>query len=176
MTQGKSPLWVKHPDIPWGSIGWRMGWGEAYWGEWRNFFLALNEKDRHRYRESWPEPESWRGLYAFIESGEPPPWAIEHKRKLTGPYPAPSTDESSISEHYRVVWLVRHHMRKLGVYEVPARFPSPYLGQAPDEDNVTFYSEPNGAWWRLSMPKNGGLILNRLTQANAPETLLFCKL
>lgn len=66
-------------------------------------------------------------------------------------------------------------MSKLGVYEVPARFPSPYLGQAPDEDDVTFYSEPNGAWWRLSMPKSGGLILNRLTQANAPGILLFCK-
>ena len=72
MTVAMSPLWVKHPDIPWSSVGWRMGWGEAYWGQWRIFFLALKEQERQRYRETWPEPESWRGLYAFIESGEPP--------------------------------------------------------------------------------------------------------
>jgi len=175
MTVAMSPLWVKHPDIPWGSVGWRMGWGEAYWDQWRFFFLAPKEEERQRYRETWPEPESWWGLYAFIESGELPPWAVEHRKKLAGPYPLPSTGESSICEHYRVVWLVKRQMSKLGVYEVPARFPSPHLGQALDEDDVAFYAEPNSAWWRLSMPKSGGLILDRLTQPNAPHTLLFRK-
>jgi len=66
-------------------------------------------------------------------------------------------------------------MNKLGAYEVPERFPSPNLGQALDESDVTFYAEPNGAWWRLSMPKGGGLILSRLTQPDAPDTLLFRK-
>lgn len=73
MTVAMSPLWVEHPDIPWGSVGWRMGWGEAYWDQWRVFFLALKDEERQRYRETWPEPESWQGLYAFIESGEPHP-------------------------------------------------------------------------------------------------------
>jgi hypothetical protein len=57
-----------------------MGWGEAYWDQWRVFFLALKDEERQRYRETWPEPESWQGLYAFIESGEPPPWVIEREK------------------------------------------------------------------------------------------------
>jgi len=152
-----------------------MGWGEAYWDQWRVFFLALKDEERQRYRETWPEPESWQGLYAFIESGEPPLWVIEREKKLAGPYPLPSTDEFSICDYYRVVWLVRKHMSRLDVYEVPARFPSPYLGQAPDEGDVSFYAEPNVAWWRLSMRKSGRLILNRMTQAHDPDTLLFPK-
>ena len=119
MPVAMSPPWVKHPDIPWGSVGWRMGWGEAYGGQWKIFFLALEEKDRQRYQDTWQEAESWQGLYAFIESGEPPPWAVEQRRKLAGPYPLPHPDESSICEYYRVVWLVRHHMSKLGLSQSP---------------------------------------------------------
>jgi len=175
MTTAMPPLWAKFPDIPWGSIGWRMGWGEEYWGEWQSFFLDLDEGARASYRKDWPEPEGWTGLYAFIESGATPPWAAEHRRKLAGPYPLPSADETSITEYYRVVWLVRRQMNQLGTYEVPARFPSSYLGQAPDEDHVAFYSEPDGAWWRLSGLKSGGWVLNRLTHASNPSRLLYRK-
>ncbi|SHJ13046.1 hypothetical protein SAMN02745163_01377 [Clostridium cavendishii DSM 21758] len=26
----RAPLWLKYPNIPQGSIGWRMGYGEEY--------------------------------------------------------------------------------------------------------------------------------------------------
>jgi hypothetical protein len=172
MTTGLPPLWGKHPDLPWGCLGWRMGWGEVYWEDWRSFFLALGEEDRRRYREVWPEPEPWQGLYAFIETGEPPPWVVEHKRKLAGPYPLPSTDESRISEHYRVVWLIRQHLIELSNQEVHARVSESVLKQARGEDHLAFYAEPNGSWWRFSTLKAGGWLLQRLAvphESHAPS-------
>lgn len=166
MTTGLPPLWVKHPDLPWRSSGWRMGWGEVYWEDWRSFFLALGEEDRRRYREVWPEPEPWQGLYAFIETGEPPPWVVEHKRKLAGPYPLPSTDEAHISEYYRVVWLIRQRLIELSSQEVHARVSESVLRQARGEDHLAFYAEPNGSWWRLSTLKAGGWLLQRLAASH----------
>lgn len=167
------PLWVEFPHIPWGSIGWRMGWGEDYWVKWSAFFLALDSQDRDRYRNAWPEPEPWSGLYAFIETGLMPEGAEEHRRKLAGPHSVPDADEMTISDYYRTVWLIRRYMTPLGLHDVPARFPTPDLGKAPDEEHVNFYSEPNGAWWRLSCLKVGGMLLHRLTRAAEPDRLLF---
>jgi ribA/ribD-fused uncharacterized protein len=57
------PPWEKQPDIPLGSIGWRMGFGEAYLDEWYAFFGGLTPAGRRRYREIYPVPDSWLGFY-----------------------------------------------------------------------------------------------------------------
>lgn len=63
------PPWLVFPDIPWGSIGWRMGDGEEYWTVWMEGFCRLAEPARDAYKLRWPEPdEDWTGFYGFVET------------------------------------------------------------------------------------------------------------
>lgn len=56
------PPWVKHPDIPRRSIGWRMGGGESYMWMWHRWWERLDENGRAAYREHWipQSPPEWR--------------------------------------------------------------------------------------------------------------------
>jgi hypothetical protein len=63
------PPWAKHPEIPWGSIGWRMGYGESWmmrWGEW------LEQQPRERgwraayLRRHLPAPRTWARVVAGV--------------------------------------------------------------------------------------------------------------
>lgn len=57
------PPWAKHPEIPAGSIGWRMGYGESYsiaWGR----FLSQRPSDR-----------AWRAAYLRRHPLAPRSWA-----------------------------------------------------------------------------------------------------
>jgi hypothetical protein len=63
------PPWAKHPEIPLGSIGWRMGYGESWmmrWGEW------LEQQPRDRgwrvayLRRHPPAPRSWAHTVAGV--------------------------------------------------------------------------------------------------------------
>ena len=69
--QHLTPVWVTFPDIPWRSIGWRMGYGEEYWYLWKAWYTALPAQARTKYQETWPEPDAWRGFYAGIETEIP---------------------------------------------------------------------------------------------------------
>ena len=55
------PPWIKHPEIPRRSMGWRMGTGEWYLETWRRWWQRLDEAARTAYRERWkPEaPAAW---------------------------------------------------------------------------------------------------------------------
>jgi hypothetical protein len=53
-------------------------------------------------------------------------------------------------------------MRRIGVFEVAGRHPSPYLVRREGEDLIGFYEEPNGSGWRLSNPNTGGLEMLRI--------------
>ena len=57
------PPWVKFPDIPRRSIGWRMGSGEWYLWMWRTWWQSLDEPTRRAYCEKWePQaPAEWNG-------------------------------------------------------------------------------------------------------------------
>ncbi len=57
------PPWHKHPDIPSGSIGWRMGDGEWYLWMWHRWWESVVEPARAAYRAQWPAPEEWRDLF-----------------------------------------------------------------------------------------------------------------
>ena len=86
----------------------------------------------------------------------------EHRIRLEQPQRPPSPDERLISDPYRVVWLARHHMRKMGPFEVPTRHPSPYLGERTGEILMGFYEEPNGSWWRMSHLETGTPEMRRI--------------
>lgn len=58
------PPWLVHADIPWGSLGWRMGQGEQYWQQWSPWYDALQPQQRADYHHTYPEPEEWTGFYA----------------------------------------------------------------------------------------------------------------
>ncbi len=53
------PPWEKHPEIPYGSIGWRMGYGESYALDWSIWYKGLTEAGRQKYRDSLNIPEEW---------------------------------------------------------------------------------------------------------------------
>jgi hypothetical protein len=58
------PPWQKHPEIPLGSIGWRMGEGQTYWNEFDTWFARKHAEAKRRYVEEHPEPPGWAGFYA----------------------------------------------------------------------------------------------------------------
>jgi len=61
------PPWIKYPDIPAMSIGWRMGGGEDYGIAFYRWFRALTPSERQAYCAANPEPDDdWRGYYAGI--------------------------------------------------------------------------------------------------------------
>ena len=65
------PPWVKHPDIPAGAIGWRMGAGEHYYNQFYRWFSALPAEEQDAYVRSNEPPPGWRNLYATIKAH---PW------------------------------------------------------------------------------------------------------
>lgn len=55
--------WVAHPEIPRGSIGWRMGYGEAHMDEFIGFWQAISPDERIQYEMIYPECGPWLGWY-----------------------------------------------------------------------------------------------------------------
>jgi len=53
------PLWLRYPHIPEGSIGWRMGYGEAYAHDFYKWFYSLTDQEKADYRKKFPEPVCW---------------------------------------------------------------------------------------------------------------------
>jgi hypothetical protein len=60
-----SPIW-KMFSYPWGSLGYRMGYGQDYWHKWANWYRGLAAQAQQRYREENPEPASWRHFYEMM--------------------------------------------------------------------------------------------------------------
>ena len=57
------PPWKKHPGIPLGSIGWRMGSGEDYWIAFDDWFKRDTVEHQQLYMVEHPEPPGWEGFY-----------------------------------------------------------------------------------------------------------------
>lgn len=60
---GMLPPWLKFPDMPFGSIGWRMGDGEAYLEAFFNGYQHLTGKQQAALRSRYVAPEPWRMFY-----------------------------------------------------------------------------------------------------------------
>ncbi|MGI1608701.1 hypothetical protein ACKQC9_30890 [Klebsiella michiganensis] len=61
------PPWIKYPNIPLGSIGWRMGAGEDYWFSFRDWWFAQPGAIRLQVKALYPEPGSWSGFYGRLK-------------------------------------------------------------------------------------------------------------
>lgn len=151
MSDEQKPVWVAFPRIPWGSIGWRMGPGEDYWHAWVPWFKEQSPEVRASYKRNWPEPQGWEGFYAFVETGAKPPWLLERQRLSAAAAVPPTADETEITEYHRIIWLIRQHMKRLGVD-----------ARREDEEVAELYAAPDGSQWRLSAAKKGGMSLHRL--------------
>jgi hypothetical protein len=57
------PPWQKFPNIPHGSIGWRMGAGESYSDDFREWLESQPESIKSLMREKYPLPDGWTGFY-----------------------------------------------------------------------------------------------------------------
>lgn len=60
------PPWRKYPDIPAGSIGWRMGSGEEYYNEFYRWFSGLSGAEQAAYSLANKPPSGWHNLYDTI--------------------------------------------------------------------------------------------------------------
>jgi len=57
------PPWVKYPNLPRRSMGWRMGTGEHYRDQFRTWWAAQNRGEfRLKYQADYPEPAEWEGF------------------------------------------------------------------------------------------------------------------
>jgi hypothetical protein len=153
-----NPVWVEFPQIPWGSVGWRMGHGEDHMRTWTRWFMALPSEERAAYRSNNVEPEGWAGFFDFVEHRTSPAWMKDLRRKLEEPQAPPDVDENEIIDYYRVVWLMRHHLKLLPYPDVPSR--EQQLGEG--EYSVDFYHDAHGAKWRVAGLKHGGFNMRRL--------------
>ncbi len=70
------PPWNMYPDLPRGSIGWRMGYGEDYYDKFYKWFSALDSEAMARFVDSYPEPQDWNGFYQMIAED---PWGEDSK-------------------------------------------------------------------------------------------------
>lgn len=61
-----APLWIMYPNIPNGSIGWRMGYGESYAMEQYRWFSKLSDEEKREYTEKFPMPKVWERREANI--------------------------------------------------------------------------------------------------------------
>jgi hypothetical protein len=142
------PLWVAFPDIPWGSLGWRMGFGEAHANAWMPWFKELSDEERRAYIAHWPEPEGWAGFYAMATSGATPPHIIEKNRKVEAAGGVPTPDEVRVTDYYRILWLLRHHLKRVKV-----------LNARSNEAYAELRESPDGTKWRMSALEPHGMEL-----------------
>jgi arsenate reductase len=57
------PLWIKYPEIPRHSIGWRMGSGEWYAWMFHHWWAELDDAARAAYRARWVPEGDWAGWF-----------------------------------------------------------------------------------------------------------------
>lgn len=63
MSDDFLPPWLKYKELKFGSMGWRMGYGEEYWTKFSKWFSSLNLNDVKIYIKKFPEPPEWSGFY-----------------------------------------------------------------------------------------------------------------
>ncbi len=149
-SEDQKPLWVAFPDIPWGSLGWRMGFGEAYADRWIPWFSALSEDARRDYIAQWPEPDQWRGFYQFHATGAQPEHIVEKNRRIDAAGGLPSPEEVTVTDYYRILWLLRHHLKR-----------GKWLKVRPGESFAEQWAGPQGEKWRMSALEPHGMQLTR---------------
>ena len=57
------PPWIKYPNLPKGSMGWRMGQGEMYLDDFIKWYHSNTRQKRAEIMNTYKEPEDWQGFY-----------------------------------------------------------------------------------------------------------------
>jgi hypothetical protein len=57
------PPWIKYPNIPRQSVGWRMGLGEQYLAEFESWWNKQLRSTHLELRSAYPEPDEWTGFF-----------------------------------------------------------------------------------------------------------------
>lgn len=57
------PPWLKYPNIPFGSIGWRMGDGEEYGMSFHDWFSRQPVDIQARFKSKYVPPADWSGFF-----------------------------------------------------------------------------------------------------------------
>jgi len=71
MTSMTAPPWIAYPNLPFGSIGWRMGKGEDHYNQFYRFISGLPGAELTAYVAENPEAPGWEGIYERIRAH---PW------------------------------------------------------------------------------------------------------
>ncbi|WP_153020757.1 hypothetical protein [Pseudomonas sp. BMS12] len=137
MSNQLTPLWVEFPNIPWGSIGWRMAWGEEYANKWTSWFTSLSDADQSKYIEQWPETSDWAGFYENLLKGAVPLWKKEREAKIAASAKEPTAEEDEIHDKYRILWMLRSYLKK------------PSVSIKSDGRHSWILVDPNGDTWSL---------------------------
>jgi hypothetical protein len=66
MTEYIPPPWIFDPELPRGSIGWRMGGGQDDLAKWQKMFIALSPLLKKEYMEKYPAPAEWESMYQYL--------------------------------------------------------------------------------------------------------------
>ncbi|WP_147336790.1 hypothetical protein [Pseudomonas abyssi] len=146
-----NPLWNEFPRIPWGSAGWRMGFGETYLKQWNDWYINLSSCEKEKYESKYPEPPEWEGFYNYVKKGEKPPKILREEKLMAEAAVPPLPEEMVISEKYRVMWCMQRYMK------------NEYWPHEETEEyfNKLLFVEPNGFRWFFYSLKSGGFRFER---------------
>ena len=57
--------WVEYPELPHGSLGWRMGGGEGYLDSFLKWLYQQDQSVLDKFFEHYPVPEEWNSLFEY---------------------------------------------------------------------------------------------------------------
>ena len=60
------PPWAKYPNIPLGSIGWRMGLGEDYLHRFMDWYKSSRGDVKKRVQDKYKAEGNWKRFYVNL--------------------------------------------------------------------------------------------------------------
>ena len=57
--------WVQYPELPHGSLGWRMGYGEAYLDDFLEWMYEQDKNVIDQFFRQYPVPEEWNSFFDY---------------------------------------------------------------------------------------------------------------
>lgn len=60
------PPWVKYSNIPYGSVGWRMGTGEGYLDSFKEWFKSRDREIQNAVMKAYNDHNDWEGFYTNL--------------------------------------------------------------------------------------------------------------
>lgn len=109
------PVWLKYPEIPQGSIGWRMGYGEAYSAEFYDWYGKLTKEEKAAYDQKYPEPVCWSNSEWNIKRHDTF-WIYNWQQQCVNHYSVQSVLEEQNAGKKRDIIYFWGHRPKDGAY------------------------------------------------------------